>query len=151
MPSFHVRRRRLGLILATTILALVAVVFVVAAGANLAGSPFEGSDGNLVVNTPGNQDWDNAPNLVVGQDLPTGTSDNSFGQGTKENDSNVTVVTGSIPNSKADLGRFAVANQKVGTDTFLYLAWTRENASGTVNFDFEINQAAQPNLGTPGA
>jgi len=146
------RRRRYGFIaVATTITALFAVIFVAASGANLSGSPFEGNDGNLIVNTAGNQDWDNAPNLVVGQDLPTGTSDNSFGQGTKENDSNVTVVTGSIPNSKADLGRFAVANQKVGTDTFLYLAWTRENASGTVNFDFEINQAAQPNLGTPGA
>src|SRR5262245_42411807 len=98
MPA---RRRRPWLItaLALTIGALFAI-YVVAAGANLAGSPFEGNDGNLTVQGgAGAQDWDNAPNLVVGQDLPTGTGDNSFGQGTKESDTNVTVVSGSIPNS----------------------------------------------------
>jgi len=131
--------------------AVFGVFYVTGAGANLSGSTFEGNDGNLVVDTPGNTDWVNAPNLRVGVDLPTGTSDNSFGQGTKENDTNVTVVTGSIPNSKADLARFAIAGEVVGTQQFLYLAWSRENQSGTVNFDFEINAAAQPDLTTAGA
>ncbi len=127
-----------------------AIVFVSASSANLSGSSFEGNDGNLVVNTAGNHDWVNAPNLSVGVDKPTGTQDNSFGQGTKENDLNVSVVSGSIPNSKADLARFAVAGEVINGDTYMYLGWSRENQSGTVNFDFELNKKAQPNLTTPG-
>src|SRR5262245_19190551 len=145
-------RRRKPLWFATMLVALAAtVVFVIGSSANLTGSTFEGKDGNLVVNTAGNKDWDNAPNLVTAQDLATGQGDNSFGQGTKEDNVNVTVVTGSIPNSKADLARFAVASEFVNNKNFLYLAWSRENSSGTVNFDIELNQAAQPDLTTPGA
>src|SRR5262245_33289043 len=72
----------------------VAVVFVAASGANLAGSNFEGNDGNLVVNTAGNHDWDNAPNLSVGVDVTNKQTDNAFGNGTKEDDTSVSVVTG---------------------------------------------------------
>jgi Prealbumin-like fold domain len=133
-----------------TALAFFTVFWVAASSANLAGSTFEGNDGNLVVNTAGNHDWDNAPNLSVGVDLPTGQNDNSFGQGTKEDDTSVTVVAGSIPNSKADLARFAVAGEVINGQTFMYLAWSRENQSGTVNFDFELNKLAQPDLTTPG-
>src|SRR5215472_8671514 len=54
----------------------------------LAGSTFEGGDGNLLVNKTGNTDWANvSPN--VGVDLTSGTTDNSFGQGTKEDNPNV--------------------------------------------------------------
>ena len=143
------RHKRRLLVLALAAVAIV--VFVAAAYGNLTGSKFEGNDANLVVNTAGNLDWDNAPNLSVGVDLPTGTTDNSFGNGSKEDNLNVTVGDGSIPNSKADLARFAVAGETVGTNTFLYLAWSRENQNGTVNFDFEINAAEQPNLVTTGA
>jgi len=118
--------------------------------ANLPGSTFEGNDGNLVVNTAGNTDWENAPNRVRGDDLASGTSDNSFGQGTKEDDPAVTVVTGSIPPQKSDLTRFYVANEFTGGSNFLYLAWERSNVLGSANMDFEINQAAQPNLTTTG-
>jgi hypothetical protein len=155
MAAIRFRQRRtrrwwyLGMTLAAV--AFLATVFVAGSSANLAGSTFEGNDGNLVVNTAGDHDWDNAPNLSVGQDIATGQGDNSFGQGTKEDDSNVTVVAGSIPNSKADLARFAVAGEVIGTDTYMYLAWSRENKSGTVNFDFELNKLAQPDLTTPGA
>lgn len=145
------RKRTWAALLAAASVAVVVFVLSTGGAAALAGSDFEGADGNLVVNTAGNHDWVNAPNLSVGVDLPTGTQDNSFGQGTKEDNVNVTVVNGSIPNSKADLARFAVAGETVGTDNFLYLAWSRENQSGTVNFDFEINRAAQPDLTTPGA
>jgi len=145
-------RRRRWFFLCTSIAALAAAAFFIAgAGATIGASNFEGNDGNLVVNTSGNHDWDNAPNLHVGQDLATGTGDNSFGQGSKEDNLNVTVGGGSIPNSKADLGRFAVASEIIGGSTYMYLAWTRENQSGTVNFDFELNQAAQPDLTTFGA
>jgi hypothetical protein len=100
MAAFHFRSRRTRRLWTTgltlTALALFAVVFVAASSANLAGSTFEGNDGNLVVNTAGNTDWANAPNRVVGLDQPSGSTDNSFGQGTKEDDPNVTVVSGSI-------------------------------------------------------
>jgi len=121
------------------------------AGANLAGSTFEGNDGNLVVNTPGNTDWVNAPNRVTGVEQFQGTQDNSFGQGTKEDDPNVTVVTGSIPPQKSDLTRFYVASEFASNSNFLYLAWERTNVLGSANMDFELNQKAQPDLTTTGA
>ncbi len=132
------------------VLALVAGI-VPQAFAILTGSTFEGSDGNLVVNTAGNTDWSNAPNRVRGDDLPSGAADNSFGQGTKEDDPNVTVVTGSIPPQKSDLTRFYVANEQVSNgNIFLYLAWERSNVLGSANMDFEINQKVQPDLTTTG-
>jgi len=145
-------RRRKPLWFATAFVALAAVlVFAFGASANLPNSTFEGNDGNLIVNTSGNTDWINAPNRHIGTDLPTGSTDNSFGQGAKEDLINTTVVTGSIPNSKADLASFYEANETAANgDVFLYLGWSRQNQSGTTNFDFEINQAAQPDLLTPG-
>jgi hypothetical protein len=130
--------------------ALVATVMS-SANANLPGSAFEGNDGNLVVNTVGNKDWANAPARVRGDDLASGSTDNSFGQGTKEDDPNVTVVTGSIPPQKSDLTRFYVANEFVSNANYLYLAWERSNSLGSANMDFEINKLAQPNLTTTGA
>ena len=121
-----------------------------AALANLPGSTFEGNDGNLVVNTAGNTDWQTAPNRVRGDDLPSGRADNSFGQGTKEDDPNVTVVTGSIPPNKSDLTRFYVASEFASNANFLYLAWERSNVLGSANMDFEINKLAQPDLTTAG-
>lgn len=141
-------------LVAITAAAMLTVMFGAGtANANLPGSTFEGNDGNFVVNTAGNTDWVNAPNLVKGVDLPTGNADNSFGNGTKESDVNVTVGDGSIPNSKADLGNFYVANETLSSNNhvMLYLGWTRVNTSGTTNFDFEINKSAQPDLTTPGA
>jgi hypothetical protein len=119
--------------------------------ANLAGSTFESDDGNLVVNTAGNQDWVNAPNRVTGVEAFSGALDNSFGQGTKEDDTTPTVVTGSIPPQKSNLTRFYVANEKAANDhQYLYLAWERTNTLGSANMDFEINKLAQPDLTTTG-
>jgi len=142
-----------ALLLLVAIAAVAATtVFVVGASANLSGSSFEGNDGNLVVNGgAGAHDWVNAPNLAAGQDIQNKQADNAFGNGTKEDETAVTVVTGSIPNSKANLARFAVAGENIGGAQYLYLAWSREDQSGTVNFDFEINAKAQPDLTTAGA
>jgi Prealbumin-like fold domain len=144
-------RKRIALGGAAVLLA-VAAAFTGTAGANLPGSTFEGNDGNFVVNTAGNTDWVNVHGgVTTGVDLATGQTDNSFGNGTKESDINVTVGTGSIPNSKADLGNFYVASETLANNhVLLYLGWTRVNTSGTTNFDFEINKAAQPDLTTPG-
>src|SRR5215831_11469671 len=88
-------------LLAALAAAALASFFVVGASALVGSSKFEGNDGNLVVGTAGNKDWDNAPNLSVGQDIANKQADNAFGNGTKEDETAVSVVTGSIPNSKA--------------------------------------------------
>ena len=116
----------------------------------LSGSTFEGGDGNLLVNTTGNTDWQNVAGLHTGIDLPSGTGDNSFGQGTKEDNPAVTVVSGSIPPNKSDLTRFYEASEFTHNSNFLYLAWERTNNLGSANMDFEINQATTPLLGNPG-
>src|SRR6266705_6910039 len=119
----------------------------------LSGSTFAGGDGNLLTSptTFGTTDWQNVADRHTGIDLPSGGSDNSFGQGTKEDDPNVTVVTGSIPPQKSDLTRFYDASEFANGSNFLYLAWERTNSLGSANMDFEINQATTPGLGTPGA
>jgi Prealbumin-like fold domain len=155
--NFHRRQTRRWWYAGATLMAVAffAVFFVVGASANLAGSNFEGNDGNLVVSTANNTDWCTdatapvSPNLCTtpfpglhtGVDLASGTGDNSFGQGTKEDSSAVTVVSGSIPPQKSDLTRFYEASETVGTDTFLYLAWERTNNLGNANMDFEINKS----------
>lgn len=111
--------RWLLLIIGVAILSLVAVS---TAFANLSGSTFEGNDGNVAVDHAGNTDWVNAPNLHKGIDLASGSADNAFGQGTKEDNAAVTVVTGSIPPNKNDLTNFGVASENVGGHQFLYLA-----------------------------
>src|SRR5215472_498436 len=120
----------------------------------LAGSTFAGGDGNLQASPTnfGTTDWSNVAGLNPGFDLASGKNDNSFGQGTKEDDPNVSVVTGAIPPNKSDLTRFYEASEfsSVNNHNFLYLAWERTNVLGTANFDFEINQKTQPDLTTTG-
>src|SRR6266704_1587364 len=139
--------------------AVAALTFFASAGfvlAILPGSTFEGSDGNLLVDTAGKTDWCNqplsfsgtcplaslVPGFVEGIDKPSGTGDNAFGQGTKEDSSNVTVVTGSIPPNKNDLTRFYAGADFVGGNNFLYLAWERAVNIGNANLNFEISQNA---------
>jgi len=141
------RRARIALLASTT---MAAALIPVIAMADLTGSDFEGNDGNLTP-TAGHSDWTNAPNRVRGDDLASGSGDNSFGQGTKEDDLTPTVVAGSIPPNKSDLTRFYVANEKGSNDhVFMYLAWERTNTLGSANMDFEINKESQGDLATPG-
>ena len=144
----HLKRHRV--LVAGAAFALTPLFVLPLAAANLTGSTFESNDGNLVVNTAGNKDWANAPALAAGVEANTGRNDNSFGQGTKEDDPAVSVVTGSIPPNKSDLTRFYVSSEKASGKTFMYLAWERSNVLGSANMDFEINQLAQPNLLTTG-
>src|SRR5215471_9842008 len=171
---FRERRVRRWWYVAMTItaFALFAVVFVTASSADnasgcdfaasgttescsspLPGSTFAGGDGNLLTSptTFGSTDWQNVTGLNPGFDNLSGSGDNSFGQGTKEDNPVVTVVSGSIPPQKSNLTRFYEASE-IGTngDNFLYLAWERTNNLGSANMDFEINQATTPGLGSPG-
>jgi hypothetical protein len=119
----------------------------------LAGGTFAGGDGNLKTSPTafGTTDWANVAGLNAGIDLASGSGDNSFGMGTKEDDPNVSVVSGSIPPNKSDLTRFYEASEFANGSNFLYLAWERTNKLGSANMDFEINQATTPNLGSPGS
>jgi Prealbumin-like fold domain len=173
-PTGSPRRRKRLLGLTALIAAAFAAFFVVGAAADqaggcdfspanngtagclgaLVGSTFAGGDGNLLT-TPtnfGTTDWQGVSGRNGGVDLPSGTGDNSFGQGSKTDDPNITVVTGSIPPNKSDLVRFYEASE-VGSNShnFLYLAWERTNVLGSANFNFEINKLTQPNLTTAGA
>jgi hypothetical protein len=118
--------------------------------ATLAGSAFEiDTSANLVVNTTGCIDW-----LTGGSGTPfragvqtkldsTGQSDDSFGQGTAEDNPNPTITTGSIPPNKSDLKAFGVYTEDIAgtTNDFLDLFWSRvQNPSGTTNMDFELNK-----------
>jgi hypothetical protein len=120
---------------------------------HLSGSSFAGGDGNLLTNptTYGTTDWQNVSGLNTGIDKASGSGDNAFGQGTKEDNPNATVVSGSIPPNKSDLTRFYEASEFANGSNFLYLAWERSNVLGNANMDFEINQAGTPDLGTAGS
>ncbi|HEX6524946.1 MAG TPA: prealbumin-like fold domain-containing protein [Streptosporangiaceae bacterium] len=149
--------------LLTVFVTVGAVALAAPAQAFLAGSTFNATDGDLTVE-PGETDWNGpAPNLTIDCDLasklpnnnagcftavgqPVPASDTSFGQGTKSDGANVTVVTGSIPPNKSDLSRFYTGSEFTGGNNFLYLAWERSNVLGSANMNFEINQKATPGL-----
>src|SRR6266568_8645726 len=80
------KRTALTLGVVSVVAAAVSLVAASNASANLTGSTFEGNDGNLVVDTTGNTDWATVAGLNTGVDLPSGRNDNSFGQGTHEDD-----------------------------------------------------------------
>src|SRR4051794_27192851 len=100
------RGKRVAFITTVSTVLIGLVALASPSSANLAGSAFEGNDGNLIVNTTGHTDWANVAGVNSGIDLLSGSSDNSFGQGTKEDNSATTVVSGSIPPNKNDLTRF---------------------------------------------
>ena len=120
--------------------------------ANGIGGEFEiDSDANLVVDggspaidwLAGGSGSAVRSGVITKNDKPTGSGDDSFGQGSKEDTAVPTVVDGSIPPNKSDLTRFYVANQRVAGKEFLYLAWERvQEPQGTTNMDFEFNQSS---------
>src|SRR5205823_4308526 len=133
-------RRRFWTFGATVIaLAAFLVVFAASSGA-LTGSSFESTDGNLISN--GNTDWKTVAGLRTLLDQASGSNDNSFTQGSKEDDLKVTVEQGSIPPNKNDLTRAYLASETNPNGTFLYLAWERAVNTGSANIDFELDQQA---------
>lgn len=126
-----------------------------ASHASLGDSHFEiDTDANLKVNhLPADQtiDWGTPGNdCAPGEDKNceirkteafTGSNDDSFGQGTKEDTAVPTIVSGSIPPNKSDLKSFGVYQEGTTSDGFLNLFWSRvQDPSGTTNMDFELNR-----------
>src|SRR5262245_33460141 len=143
----NLTRRRVRFVAVATVF-IVALTPSVAAYAShaevsLPGSNFEiDTDANLKVDDPApSLDWANVSETRK-QDTTSGPTDESFGQGTKEDTAVPSVVDGSIPPNKSDLKFFGVY-QEGGTSTgFLNLFWSRvQDPSGTTNMDFEFNQS----------
>jgi hypothetical protein len=90
-------------------------------------------------------DWANVADTKQ-QDKPTGSTDDSFGQGAKEDTAVPSVVTGSIPNNNSDLKTFGIYIEKTPSGkNFVHMFWTRVQApTGTTNMDFEFNQSSTP-------
>src|SRR5262245_38495525 len=141
------RRRKIGLWAAISALAVGMVLALSATGASLPGSNYEidglPSGANLKVDgqVPA-LDWANVTESRQ-PDLPSGTGDNSFGQGTKEDTPVPTIVSGSIPPNKSDLTHFGVYTEtNAAGNRFLNLFWRRvQQPSGTTYMDFELNQS----------
>jgi hypothetical protein len=110
---------------------------------SLAGSNFEiDLDANLIVDDdPPSIDWASV-NETRQIDEPTGQTDDSFGEGTKEDTAVPTVIDGSIPNNKSDLLTFGVYLEENAAGKFLNVFWQRvQEPSGTTNMDFEFNKS----------
>jgi Prealbumin-like fold domain len=139
------RRRRLFVLLALVTVAFA--VFVAASGAVLPGSPsnFEsGNDptlglGNMVVNTPGNNDW-----ATVSFDLVqdgTGNTDNSYTPG-QDFDVNCPTIVGHSNPPKDDFSHVASFSEKNATteETYLYGATIRFAPNGNASENIELKQ-----------
>jgi hypothetical protein len=96
---------------------------------------------NLVLDDADCADWASVSEIRKA-DSPSGTGDESFGQGTAENDAVPTIVSGSIPPNKSDLKNFGVYKENgLANKTFVAVFWSRINSpSGTTNMDFEFNK-----------
>ena len=136
-----VRRRRPSTYVAAATALVAGLVFAFSAAA-LPGSNFEITDGNLIVNgAPPALDWANV-NEQRQTDTASGSNDDAFGQGTKEDTPIPSVVSGSIPNNKSDLLNFGVYLEENASGRFLNLFWRRvQEPNGTTNMDFEFNKS----------
>ncbi len=118
---------------------------------SLAGSNFEiDTDANLKVDDAAPSiDWASV-NQGRRVDTDSGSTDESFGQGTKEDTASPVVVDGSIPPNKSDLKEFGVYQEGSGGTGFLNMYWTRvQDPSGTTNMDFEFNKRQCTQNATP--
>ena len=141
-PS-NTRARPRWLALLGGVAALMILTTGLALGVFLGDSNFEiDTNANLKVDGAASAiDW-NTVNEIRKNDLPTGSTDDSFTQGTKEDTTNPTAEFGSIPPNKSDLKTFGIYTEEVSGDgNYLHLFWTRvQDPNGTTNMDFEFNQ-----------
>ena len=109
----------------------------------LPGSNFEiDTDANLKVDHASPSiDWSSV-NEIRKADTASGSADESFGNGAKEDTAVPSVVDGGIPPNKSDLKFFGVYQEGTSSSGFLNLFWSRvQEPSGTTNMDFEFNQS----------
>lgn len=139
MHLSHLMPRKTRVALAVAVIALAPALAPPGSQAVI-NSNFNTEDGNLV--GANGTDWASV-NETRRTDLPTGSGDNSFGQGTKEDTPVPSVVSGSIPNNKSDLKTFGVYFEDSAQGRYLHMFWHRvQEPSGTTNMDFEFNQSS---------
>lgn len=144
----NVKQRRKGLLACLFSAAVLLPGLAMAShSVSLPGSNFEiDDDANFIVDHPAPSiDWVSgvSAGLVVVTDQATGSDDDSFKGGTKEDSIDPQTTTGSIPNNKSDLKNFGVYQERSVDGDFLHLFWTRvQDPSGTTLMDFELNSGA---------
>jgi hypothetical protein len=153
-PKRSKARHRRALLLLSLTVAVFTVFFVAGASGTLSGSTFSSANGKLDPTSPDTHDWNSPVETITcgtvipggvtncGLDLVKDAGDNALGQGSKEDQTSVTVVDGQIPPSKDDLSRFYLNHDKVAGNDYLYLAWERSNLLGSAHLDFELNKVA---------
>jgi hypothetical protein len=160
LPVIGTGRKRVLFAVTSTAVAAVMALFVASALGVLSGSPsnFESSDGNMIVDTPGNADWNSVAggcfgganvsggscvsgNYVHLVDVASSSSDDSFKPGQKQ-DTVCPVITGSKNPPKDDFTDVASFNETNPTslDTFLYGATIRFAANGTASENIELTR-----------
>jgi hypothetical protein len=148
-----IRRRWVLPVITALVLGAVTVIVASALGV-LAGSPskFESNDGNMVVNTAGNADWNSvagppaAANYVHLSDTFSSTGDDSFKSGTKQDVACPVINTNKNP-PKDDFTDVASFNE-TNTDStsaqfghaFLYGATIRVAPNGNADENIELNK-----------
>jgi hypothetical protein len=127
------------------VLALAFVVRPALAGHDaLASSNFEiETNANLTVeHDPPGLDWRNVAAEAI-EDSPSGSGDDAFGKGTKEDTEVPELVSGSVPPNKSDLTDFGVYVEENAAGSFLHMFWARvQEPVGTTNMDFEFSQSS---------
>ena len=141
---------------ASWVVGVLAVVALASGGASaatlpgssvpLAGSAFQGGDGNQADQSP-YVDWQGlqAAGRVVHSPDPN-AADSAFVGGAKEDQPGawgLTTEAGGVNPGKDNILDAYSAVDQPGADTFLYLAFTREKADGTTFVAFELNQDAR--------
>jgi hypothetical protein len=135
---------------------LLLVAMVVAAGVPLPGhagssvGSFE-IEGDTVDSPAGEPiDWDTPPPNLVAFTDGTGSTDDAFGSGSKENTPNEwDFVLASSP-GKADLLSGAIAYREISGETFVYVQFTRADENGDTFTNFEFNQSSAEYVNSTG-
>jgi hypothetical protein len=143
-PRARPRWVALGGSVAAMLLLLATAVLAAHPEVSLTGANFEiDTNANLKVDDAAPSiDWASVTETRKA-DKASGSGDDSFGQGTKEDTAVPTVVDGSIPPNKSDLLNFGVYLETNANGRFLNLFWHRvQEPSGTTNMDFEFNKSS---------
>jgi hypothetical protein len=140
MQITHLMPRKAKVALAIAVIALAPALAPTGSQA-VVDSTFNTQDGNLKLDVGDVNDWASVTEIRR-TDQPTGATDDSFGQGTKEDTAVPTIVSGQIPNNKSDLLDFGVYFENSPQGRFLHMFWHRvQEPTGTTNMDFEFNQS----------
>ncbi len=142
-------RGSIFIVVLLVLLALLAAAFAATSAGSTVGS-FE-IDGNLQDDSgPGEPiDWASPPPNLTDFTDPTGQTDDSFGQGSKELEpGDWACIINSVP-GKDDIVNGAVAIRSLGTKRFLYVNFERLTVNGDAHMDYEFNQSNEPNPACP--